>query len=273
VESAVPRRPDLATVLRTIDRRWQDYAQATIDDTISPDDDMLPGTQKREGYRAIGLSALEVITEAMVLARRTDFTRILDMPCGGGRVTRHLVKFFPEADIAVSDVEKRKQAFVVSQFGAKGIDIPQDFSRPSPQSYDLIFVGSLVTHLDEDMFRRTLTYCIDALAPAGVLVMTTHGRHRAYTALRNGGPRLAAAIANGFLGGGFGYVEIEHDRQRYGASYGTSFSAPAWVLALMQRRSDATILGFKEQAWANDQDVVIVQKTQRDVPRGGKPKG
>ena len=235
-----PRGPQQPELLEAILQRWKHYAAQKIDETVSPHDDMLYSAALMAPYLQIGISALEVIAEAMLLAKRTHFARVLDLPCGGGRVTRHLVKFFYDAEIFVSDIEKPKQDFVVSQFGARGIDIPQDFSVASPRHYDLIFVGSLVTHFNAAMFIRTMNYCVDALSPEGLLVLSTHGRFVAAKARPQGQDGISAAIRNaidaGFLQDGFGYVEMEHDRKRYGTSYGASFSTPSWVMQQMQQR-------------------------------------
>lgn len=261
-EAPLPRPRDQLAVIRGIVRRWKQYSAAEIDRTISPHDDMLGGEDAQNHYRRVGVSALEVITEAMLLARRTKFNTILDLPCGGGRVTRHLVKFFPEAKLFVSDLEKPKQAFVASQFAAEAVDIPADFSVPSPHQYDLIFIGSLATHFGEEMFVRLIDYAVAALAPGGILVVTTHGRFFATTTRAQPTVRRAVSemIDRDFIQTGFSYVELGHDRRRYGMSYGVSISGPAWIMGLLERRPDVSILGFRERGWANLQDVVMVQK-------------
>lgn len=262
LDAPPPRAPKQLKVMRAILGRWKGYSSASIDETISPHDDMFNRRGAMEHYRSVGVSALEVITEAMLAAKRTEFARILDLPCGGGRVTRHLVKFFPDAKIYVSDIDKQKQAFVASQFGVEGVDAPPDFSTPSPLQYDLIFVGSLVTHLEEAMFSRMIDYGVAALAPDGLLVVSTHGR---YAASKVKADQLVPnhvkkAIDQQFVHSGFSYVEFAEDRKRYGMSYGASFSSPAWIMQLLERRSDVAILGFKERGWAAYQDAVTVQK-------------
>ncbi|MBV9065366.1 MAG: hypothetical protein JO004_06315 [Methylobacteriaceae bacterium] len=86
-------------VLDAIKSRWSQYDRSNFDRTISPVDDMLEGDEARDYYFAVGRSALDVISEAMMLSGRTRFERVLDLPCGGGRVTRHLVKFLPDAEV------------------------------------------------------------------------------------------------------------------------------------------------------------------------------
>jgi SAM-dependent methyltransferase len=247
-------------LLQGLTERWQRYQAAEIDRMIAPVDDMKAGASAEEErkYFEVGRSAIELITDAMMLARRTDLARILDFPCGGGRVTRHLVKFFPDSEISASDIEREKQAFVVSRYGARPVDCPPNFTTPLPEKYDLIFVGSLFTHLDAGLFERALDFFLDGLAPQGILVMTLHGRYTA-TAVSAGRahPRMLGTV-DMFRRAGFSYVEQE--RTRYGVSYGTSFSSPSWVASLIERRAHATLLAYKERAWDNHQDALLVQK-------------
>ena len=251
-------------VLQAIIDRWGHYQGSELDHTLSPDDDMLSAhsAEDVQHYLRTGLSALELIVEAMVLARKTGFGSILDLPCGGGRVTRHLVRFFSDSEIFVSDIERNKQAFVAAQFGVKAIDLRADFSAPAPGLCDLIFVGSLLTHLNEAMFCRAVDFFINTLAPEGVLIATTHGRYSA-TAIPAGRKHMAhdpiaRTVAGPYARHGFGFRL--QDRRRYGTQYGTSFTSPSWLAQLIERRTDVGLLGFKERAWDDHQDALIVQK-------------
>lgn len=263
--AALPDRTvPLDTLLAGILERRQRYRTAEIDRTVSSEDDMMAHSMPGGGshYFQVGVSAIELITEAMVLARRSTFPRVLDFPCGGGRVTRHLVKFFPDSEITVSDVERRKQAAVVAQFGVKPVECPPDFSAPLPQSYDLIFVGSLLTHLDRRMFVRALDFFIAGLAPDGILVLTTVGRYTAtaQSAAVTAWNHPVARAVRAMNRSGFGYLEL--DRERYGVSYGATFVAPSWTMRLIEGRADAMVLGYKERAWDDNLDALIIQKLQ-----------
>ncbi len=263
--------------------RWRRYEAATVDREVSPHDDMLVDTPEgRAHYHAVGLSALRLITEAMLLAGRTEPTRILDLPCGGGRVTRHLVTFFPEAEIAVADLDARKVADVVAQFGVTEITSSKDFSAPLPGSYDLIFVGSLVTHFDAPLFARAVTVMIDALAPGGVLVLTSAGRNwaalsgaedrdaglvplRWWRAARAafGGPKISdrlRALGSDYARHGFGYTEVRSWTRLYGQSYGGSYAAPSWLMRLVEERPDALVIGLKERGFDNLLDATLIQR-------------
>jgi SAM-dependent methyltransferase len=128
------RSMDELALLQGLTERWQRYQASEIDRMIAPVDDMKAGASAEEEHKyfEVGRSAIELITDAMMLARRTDLARILDFPCGGGRVTRPLVKFFPDSEISASDIEREKQAFVVSRYGARPVDCPPNFTTPLP---------------------------------------------------------------------------------------------------------------------------------------------
>lgn len=263
--------------------RWRRYEAGSVDMTVSPHDDMLVDTPEgRAHYRAVGVSALRLATEAMLLTGRTEPRRILDLPCGGGRVTRHLVKFFPEAEVSVADLDARKVADVVAQFDVTEIASSKDFSAALPGSYDLIFVGSLVTHFDAPLFARAVNVMIDALAPGGVLILTSAGRN--WAALAGVQDRDAGLVplrwwraALSLVGGrkpshrlrvlesdyarhGFGYTEVRSWTKLYGQSYGGSFAAPSWLMRVVEERPDAQVIGLKERGFDNLLDATLIQR-------------
>jgi SAM-dependent methyltransferase len=273
--------------LKALDSRWRSYEASEVDQYISPVDDMLDSDDSKNHYFDIGRSALHIISEAILLSGRAHFDRILDLPCGGGRITRHLVKFFPDAKIYVDDIVAEKREAVRDQFALEFALCARDFRGALDIQFDMIFVGSLFTHLNHTMFRDALNYLIASLSPGGLLIMTTHGRLAATWAaseqrklgksrrpkslldtLRRK-PRPVAvedvleAIEGSYVETGFGYTEYRAFTQAYGKSYGATFVTPSWLMQLVQSRADATILGFKERGFANHQDVLTLQKLAR----------
>jgi SAM-dependent methyltransferase len=154
-------------VTQAVLARWAQYRAESVDLTISGRDDMF-GAGQLDHYVWAGTSALEIISEAMVLARKTRFHSVLDMPCGYGRVTRHLVKFFPDSEIFVSEIDKDKQMFCASTFGGREIDLPTNFSGEPTRHFDMIFVGSLLTHLDASQSNDAIRYLLKSLLEGGL---------------------------------------------------------------------------------------------------------
>jgi SAM-dependent methyltransferase len=227
--------------------RWANYRAETLDQTISQQDDMFEGDI--EHYLFAGKSALEVISEAMLLARKTRFDNLLDLPCGYGRVTRHLVKFFPDSQIFVSEKDKAKQHFCAATFGTKELDLPSDFSGEPARQFDLIFVGSLLTHLNERLSISALRYLLKSLCEGGLLIVTTHGR---YATMLASSPGQREQKTRQFMRKGFGYEGA--------SSYGSSRMAPSWVLRVFESMPDARVLGHKERGWSSFQDVFVIEK-------------
>jgi trans-aconitate methyltransferase len=74
--------------------------------------------------------------------------KILDFGCGAGRVTRWLCAAFPEAEISVTDLRETDLEFCAKNFRVtpwlSGTEID---ALQAPDRYDLIWVGSVLTHL------------------------------------------------------------------------------------------------------------------------------
>jgi len=242
-------QPFLA-VTQALSARWAQYRAESVDLTISDRDDMFVAGQL-DHYLWAGTSALEVISEAMLLGRKTRFHSLLDIPCGYGRVTRHLVKFFSDSEIFVSEIDKAKQAFRASTFGGREIDLPTDFSGEPTRHFDLIFVGSLLTHLDATQSIDAIRYLLKSLSEGGLLIMTTQGRYAMSQSASLGYLRHNTLLS--FMRKGFGYEARAGGDKRM-------VMAPSWILRTLESIPDARVLGHKERGWTLHQDVFVVEK-------------
>jgi SAM-dependent methyltransferase len=144
-----------------------------------------------------GLGAVDYVTAALAQAGTTPagVVSCLDLPSGYGRVTRHLVRHIAPERITAGDADRQAVRFCVRQFGVRGFECDRDPTRMIfPDRYDLIFVGSLLTHLPEGACLGLLDAVSGALLPGGILVFTTQGesclRHLAWY-----GPEFASAEA------------------------------------------------------------------------------
>ncbi len=78
--------------------------------------------------------------------------------------------------------------------------------------YDLIWSGSLLTHLSEGQYIEFLGLFAGLLAPGGVFVATTHGRHvaarlRAGTHTYKLAPESLPGVVAQYDATGFGYAD------------------------------------------------------------------
>ena len=98
-------------------------------------------------------------------AQAPDAQRILDFGGGYGRVGRFLTAAFPQAKRMVSDPKTSAVDFQIKHFGALADD---------HQPVDLLFAGSVFTHLPEADFRSTLNTLLGRLIRGGTLILTLH---------------------------------------------------------------------------------------------------
>ncbi|BBK29543.1 hypothetical protein STHU_01770 [Allostella humosa] len=224
------------------------------------DADTLPETDWARQYFWVTEEALRCIAKAMVLGEKTTFRRILDLPCGHGRVLRGLRAAFPAAEITACDIDRDGVDFCARTFGARPVygDADPDRIDLGDARFDLIYCGSLLTHLDQDLFRRFLRMMSRHLARDGLLVFTTHGRwcitfHR--TVLPFTDPVAWQAIEAGYRDCGFGYRD-------YAATpgYGVSLTSIGWVQQAIDADPSLTTIGIAEKGLGNYQDVFVCQK-------------
>ena len=200
-------------------------------ETIARDDLMWRGD--RDWYMAIGESALMAILKVLVAGRLNAVRDLLDLPCGHGRVARHLRLAFPDAHMTFCDLNPAAVAFCVRHFeGAGVISKPDLTGLRFDRRFDLIWVGSLLPHLDLERVGAWLTFLCGQLRDDGVLIATFHGgwsieMHKLF-------PMIAedrwAQILKGYDDSGFGYASYE-DGMAY--PYGINLSRPAVIVDLV----------------------------------------
>ncbi len=233
------------------------HARIEVDRMISPNDEMFAGNV--DHYFSVGRSALACIQRALA-ARPEGWgvpATILDFPCGHGRVLRHIRTAFPQSEITACDLSRDGVDYCRDRFGAGAVYSNDDPSRiPLPRdSFDLIWVGSLLTHFDALRWNVFLTFFRSLLKPGGVLVFSTHGRHtheRIVTHEQLFGLCDAdcTRLCRAFESTSFGYVNYENS-----SDYGLSLSDVSWVCRLITSMPEFRLLSFSERAWDDHHDV------------------
>ena len=217
-----------------------------------------------------GLAALGNIRVALAAAGVDDVRSVLDFACGYGRVLRMLRAEFSEAEIVACDLDRQAVDFCSEVFGVEGA-----YATPDPRDlqirtdFDLIWCGSLLTHMRRELWPVLLEFFASHLAPGGVAVFTTHGRVIAgwvrdlvagdgpgernppYNLLRD----EILQLLEGFDGHGFGYQDYPNHE-----NYGFSLSRPDWVAARVLECPPLRLLLLSESGWAGQQDIVACTK-------------
>jgi SAM-dependent methyltransferase len=251
----------------TIAQIARECRERGVNDTISPADTMANITQgpaPTEMYLKIGQSGLDNILASLAFSRLESVKSILDMACGHGRVGRFLRAAFPDAKITFSDIDPEATAFCASTFDGHGIPSKHDLRDVTfGDKFDLIWVGSLFTHVDEARTRLWLQYLCDSLTDDGIVVASFHGVWH----LRNVPSFLlidettSAQILSGYRNSGFGYGSYSRDIGM--GDVGISICSPSKLLEIATSIPNCRVISFTERGWADSQDLLTIAKTDR----------
>ena len=247
--------------ISAVDRILHHYADREVNAVISAEDDMIDprNPSEAEHYMAVGSDALSLILRSMALCQKDTLGAILDMPSGFGRVTRHLVAAFENAELVVCDIEQRKIEFCAATFGATPVLSDDDLANLNFGScFDLIWSGSLLTHLPRPQFHAALNLFSRSLAPGGICLVTFHGRNTPFvqrTEWKYLADTAFAAAEAQYLETGFGYVSYDaYD------SYGITITSPSFVVGCLERDLSISLRAYLERGWDDHQDVAIFEK-------------
>jgi SAM-dependent methyltransferase len=228
---------------------------------LAPDDMMYIRGQSRH-YLGVGLSAMRCIDRA-VGHTQTNVRNILDLPCGHGRVLRFLRAEFGKAEITACEIDLNAVRFCERTFDAVGARSTSEVSKLIfPHQFDLIWCGSLVTHLDQKHTTDLMHSFWRHLAPAGLCLFTTHGeitREWLETGAESYGlsPRQRDKVLAEFAGCGFGYAD--YDGQ---IGYGISLVSFDRMTKIASEIGDWSFVAFLERGWDDHHDVYGFFKTQ-----------
>ena len=241
------------------------FARPGLNLTVSKADTMLGAHD--DHYLSVGQSALAAIERAL---GGVEPRSILDLPCGFGRVTRALRARFPQAAITVSDLDRPGVDFSAHEFGARAAYSVRDFRELDlGEAYDLIWVGSLITHLPTGQTRRLLSALGKHLSPGGILLATLQGPS-IIPRLRETGyglpPGGAEAVIAEYERTGFGYRDYGGGKDVYGVSltndnYGISLTDEAWMAAALAE-CGLQLQAYEIQGWDNHHDIAVAQQLE-----------
>jgi SAM-dependent methyltransferase len=274
---------------------FQRYKHANVSKTIAPPDEMWHSGQS--WYFSVGESGVLAILRGLALGSLGHVETILDLPCGHGRVARHLRAAFPDASMTFCDLLRSGVDFCVQTFGGRGIYSIPDLTQVSlPGPFDVIWVGSLFTHLNLDLTVDWISFLCRQLSDDGILVATFHGRwslelQQTYPLIDDSKwPR----IVKDFERQGYGYADYgaspgrrekvmkmarsipglgtggQRDRNHatHDASFGISVSKPEKIVEIASSIPEVRILAYTERGWGDNHDVLTLARTDRLKPWG-----
>jgi SAM-dependent methyltransferase len=231
--------------------------------TIHPDDEMhlwRPG--------AGGVSK-DSHLEYLITGRRmvSDLRRIVDWAFGGfgavgivldfasgyGRLTRHLIQEVPADRIWISDIQAEGVQFQIDTFGVHGFVSsanPRDLQ--CDQSFDLVFVASLFSHLPHETFTPWLDRLYRLLTRNGVLVFSVHD---------------AMLTSLEPTENGIAFIPRSESDRLDPNTYGTSYVSEAYVTRAVERVAGRPGRVRRiRQGLCDYQDLYVVVGESRDDP-------
>ena len=121
--------------------------------------------------------------------------------------------------------------------------------------YDLIWVGSVITHLNAPPIQRLLETLTTSMKSGGRLFFSTHGDHPA-SMMKNGQdygldrgvlPKVVASYQQT----GFGYADYPTS-----TGYGISLTSEAWLKELITTIPGLRFASHLTRGWSDHQDLV-----------------
>jgi SAM-dependent methyltransferase len=212
-------------------------------------------------YYKVGLSAIQCIDEALARTRLPDVRTILDLPCGSGRVLRFLSVRFPEARITACDIQRGAVDFCGARLGAETVYSSANLNELSlDKKFDLIFCGSLITHLNQAPIIDLLRFFKRHLTEGGLLVFTTHGDYVAARLPRQEfdyglDEEQLPPLLERFARDGFAYTGYPQGVYDVVSDFGVSLTSPDWIDAQVGRVGGLRKVYFAPRGWDDHQDV------------------
>lgn len=218
--------------------------------------------QRAVHYLSAGLSAIRCIERVLEQSgKTTGISRILDLPCGYGRVLRFLRARFPDAKVTVSEIDPEALRFCESEFSAQGVLSAKDVNTLDVSSrFDLIWCGSLLTHLNEEAATDLLRWFYDHLLPDGRCVVTTHGQSSVKRLVDKQisyglSSRSQQELLSGFYESGYGYTDYEQH-----SGYGIAVVSRDRLMTIARSVGQWDAVAFLDRAWDDHQDVYCFRR-------------
>lgn len=237
---------------------------------LHPDDDMFHGSEAH--YLSVGSQMADFASYAAGLASEKT-PHVLELPCGYGRVTRHLAECFDPKLILSADIMAPAVDFCESSFGVRGcyvIDPVYEFRNIPDSAFDIALLGSLVTHLSQVNARSVVKNFTSKLRPGGVAVVTTHGEKSrellGQADCYQVGDEARQQLLDAYDADQYGFVNYRRGHTAeaktvdyIGDSYGIAMIPTSWVMEVCDTNG-LTVLEHRPGGWDTHQDVFFIRR-------------
>jgi len=230
-----------------------DFGDLDVVRDIAPDDPMHAFAP--DLYFSAGASALRAIRLGMLAGDVAGVASILDFACGWGRVLRFLKAAFPTAALTASDVWGDAVEWCAKTIGCEGlVTPPEPADIRCERTFELIWCGSLLSHVGQDRWTDFLRLFESALRPQGLLVFTVYGREVAHRVRSRGNllnltAEQAERVLTDLERSGFGF-EVTHTN-----GTGDALVSRSWVCEQLEHTPSLRLVTYAEGSWMT-QDVI-----------------
>jgi SAM-dependent methyltransferase len=249
----------------TLTQHHRTYAAAQIIDVIHPDD--VAWRNGPDWYFRVGRQAFYAILPALSYTPKGKISTILDLASGCGRVSRHLRAGFPDAEITACDVLEYAVDFCAQKLGCRPLYSNSDLTCVNfGNKFDLIWAGSLFTHLPFAIFKNWTRFLTDWLTDDGILVITLHGSwifemHKNHVKVID--KEAFERLEREFKLTGLAFQQYTHIPTAAEVPYGISAFSPHLTVESLSDIPSIRIAAYTERGWADNQDILVVMKRPR----------
>ena len=225
--------------------------------TLGKNDTMLSDSSRIHHYFEVGADALSVINKILQYLNipKEQIGSILDFPCGKGRVLRFIKAQWPDAEIYGSDIAERFTVFCKKEFNVKTFVSNKEFKDfELSKEFDLIWVGSLITHLPENLGLKLMTFLSKKLSKGGVLIISNHWLNSFLLYKNRFSDDEKLSIMGALDTNKYSFTPYKNT-----PDYGMSFISPEWYIKNISKW-DFKFMNYTEGLWDNNQDIICLKK-------------
>lgn len=229
----------------------------------------------KEHYLKCGEELCEIVKRFAIKLDDLNLenVKILELPAGFGRVTRHLANNFTPSNICAIDIYDESFEFQKNVLKTNSIKINLGdflYGAVPNNEFDIAVMGSLITHFNEETSKIILKSFMSKITDSGFGIITTHGEV-SYELLKLSNIYQISendrdALIKDYEGNKFGFCRYsenhsfeKHTTDVAGSSYGISLIPDSWIRVFCKTHN-LLIIEHLKGGWDNHQDVYIIQK-------------